>query len=114
MITYMISGASRGLGLGLVERVLELQNTRVIAAARNPGKSEELQTLAKDSPDRLTLLTLDTSVESSIKVCSMRTVLHSDNNEPLSPSLCQGQKLKDYMYCSGGCLAPGADSPTRH
>ena len=62
MTTYLISGASRGLGLGLVERVLELQDTRVIAAARSPGKSEELQTLAKDSPDRLTLLTLDTSM----------------------------------------------------
>lgn len=78
MTTYLISGASRGLGLGLVERVLELEGTRVFAAARNPGKSEELQTLAKDSPDRLTLLTLDTSDEASIKVCGMRTVLHGD------------------------------------
>ena len=78
MTTYVISGASRGLGLGLVERVLELQDTRVIAAARNPGNSEELQTLAKHTPDRLTLLTLDTSDESSIKVCGMRTVQHGD------------------------------------
>lgn len=78
MAAYLISGASRGLGLGLVERVLELQDARVIAAARNPGKSEELQTLAKDSPDRLTLFTLDTSNESSIRVCGMRKALHGD------------------------------------
>ena len=79
MITYLISGASRGLGLGLVERVLELQDARVTAAARNPGKSDELQKLAKDSLDRLTLLTIDTSSECSIKVCGMRQVLLGSN-----------------------------------
>ena len=111
MITYLISGASRGLGLGLVERVLELQDTRVIAAARSPGKSEELQTLAKDSPDRLTLLTLDTSDESSIKVCGMRTVQHGDKCLHL---YVKDKHSEDFIYCSGGCLVPGGDSPRGH
>ena len=68
MTVYLITGASRGLGLGLVQRVLEVQDTVVFAAARSPGKSQELQALCKDHPDRALTVTVDTADEQSIKV----------------------------------------------
>jgi len=68
MTVYLITGASRGLGLGLVQRVLELQDTVVFAAARSPAKSQELQALCKDHPDRVFTVTVDTADEKSIKV----------------------------------------------
>ena len=68
MGTYFVTGASRGLGLGLVNRVLELDATRVVAAARHPDQSEELQKLCKKHPDRLWTVAVDTADERSIKV----------------------------------------------
>lgn len=65
---YLISGASRGLGLGLVTGLMEQDNTTVVAAARNPDKSEALQKLVKQNPERLHTVSLDTSNEASVKV----------------------------------------------
>ena len=65
---YMISGASRGLGLGLVTGLMKQDNTTVVAAARNPDKSEALQKLVKQNPERLHTVSLDTSSEASVKV----------------------------------------------
>ena len=44
--TVFITGASRGIGLGLVETYAK-KGFRVIAAARNPAKADKLQAVLK-------------------------------------------------------------------
>ncbi|KAF7964618.1 hypothetical protein HWV62_4892 [Athelia sp. TMB] len=43
--TYLITGANRGLGLGLVEAFLARPNATVIAAVRNPSNAESVASL---------------------------------------------------------------------
>ncbi|KAF7967622.1 hypothetical protein HWV62_33637 [Athelia sp. TMB] len=43
--TYLITGANRGLGLGLAEAFLARPNVTVIAAVRNPSSSESVASL---------------------------------------------------------------------
>ena len=66
---YVISGASRGLGLGLVAGLMKQDSTAVVvAAARDPDKSEALQKLVKRFPERIHTVVLDTGDEVSVKV----------------------------------------------
>ena len=63
METIVITGANRGIGLALAKLYVAADN-RVIAGCRNPDAAEELKSLAPS--DRLTLLPLDVSSESSV------------------------------------------------
>ncbi|MBZ0184510.1 MAG: SDR family oxidoreductase [Melioribacteraceae bacterium] len=54
----LITGANRGIGLGLVRHCLKRKD-RVFAACRTPNRAAELQTLCKDNPGQLSLHTLD-------------------------------------------------------
>lgn len=78
--TIFIQGAGRGLGLALVEKVLETRpQIRVIVSARAPADSPGLQQLcAGDHAQRLHTLTLDISQEDSI--CAARRALDSITN----------------------------------
>jgi NAD(P)-dependent dehydrogenase (short-subunit alcohol dehydrogenase family) len=58
MSTVVITGANRGLGMGLTRKALE-QGHRVLATAREPDKATELQALAMASVGRLSLHALD-------------------------------------------------------
>ena len=75
----VVTGSSRGLGLGFVKHILETTDSTVFATARKPQASEQLQALSKEHPNRLKLLTLDTEDEISIQVgrslkpCTLRT-----------------------------------------
>ncbi|KAL7337970.1 Proteophosphoglycan 5 [Rhodotorula toruloides] len=66
--TYLISGTSRGLGLGLVRYLLSSsKQTKVIAGVRNPSSAIDLQSLVDDfGNERLHLLKLD--VENAVEV----------------------------------------------
>ena len=44
---YFITGANRGIGYGLTERLAARPNTLVFATARDPSKADKLQQLAK-------------------------------------------------------------------
>ena len=44
---YFITGASRGIGFGLTERIAARPDTLVFAGARDPAKADKLQQLAK-------------------------------------------------------------------
>ncbi len=64
----VITGSSRGLGLEFVRQLLQSTESHVVATARDPKKADSLTALAKQQPNRLKLVALDTGDESSIKV----------------------------------------------
>lgn len=56
--TALVTGASRGIGLALAER-LAVEGFEVVATARDPQASEGLQALARTHPGRVELHSLD-------------------------------------------------------
>lgn len=62
---YIVTGASRGLGLEFVKQIRERGDT-VFACARNPIASEGLQSLVDNK--QVFAIKLDTTNEESIKV----------------------------------------------
>jgi len=67
MVSYLITGTSKGLGLAFTTELLKNASNFVIATARNPHESKGLQELASKYPgDRLKLLPLDVSSKESI------------------------------------------------
>ena len=63
----LIQGASRGIGLECVQRLLDEPRVgRVYATARRPARSDGLQVLAEAHPERLVMVPLDVTDENSI------------------------------------------------
>lgn len=54
--TWLVTGANRGIGFGLVTHLLNRPNTIVFATARNPAIAHDLNKLSKRFPDRLHVL----------------------------------------------------------
>lgn len=75
--TILITGASRGIGLALVEQYLNAGDFYVFATCRNPENADELQTLVKAYPDNVSLIRLDISdvesIQSSLQAVSAQT-----------------------------------------
>ena len=67
MKTYFISGASRGIGLGLCKQLLN-RGDRVIAGCRNPESAHFLSELQKSHED-LQIVQLDVGNEQSVIDC---------------------------------------------
>ncbi|BAT87726.1 hypothetical protein LR48_Vigan09g174800 [Vigna angularis] len=68
----MVQGASRGIGLEFVKQLLENDDKeRVIATCRNPSASTGLIHLKDKFADRLRILPLDLTVESSIEASAL-------------------------------------------
>lgn len=67
--SYLIQGASRGMGLEFVRQLLtdDAKGT-VFATCRSPAAATDLQALQKEHGDRLHVIKLDASDESSIEV----------------------------------------------
>ena len=63
----LITGANRGIGLGIVEKYLKRDNAHIFAACRNPEDAEELSTLARKNQDWLTLIQMDLADFQSIE-----------------------------------------------
>ncbi|CAN1810218.1 Uncharacterized oxidoreductase C663.09c [Linum perenne] len=64
----MVQGASRGIGLEFVKQLLERNdNGKVVATCRKPNGSTGLLELKDKYAERLTVLPLDLTVESTIK-----------------------------------------------
>lgn len=69
MPTYLITGASRGLGLEFTKQILaNSPSNKIIAGARNPSTAAGLQALLKANPGRLDLISLDVTNLESVKV----------------------------------------------
>ena len=68
--SYLVTGASRGVGLCLVQQLAQKEDKPLIfAAARSPEKYEELQHLAKKHK-QVHILRLDLTDVETIKVIS--------------------------------------------
>lgn len=80
--TALIQGASRGIGLALVETLLAVETVgQVYASCRQPQQADRLQQLVAEHPQRLSLLPLDVTDEASIAavaatVAEQRGALH--------------------------------------
>lgn len=68
MKTWLIVGASRGIGLELVNQILQRKDTYVFAAARNPTTASLLETATFQHTDRCKVLKCDVVNEDSVKV----------------------------------------------
>lgn len=62
----LITGCSRGIGLGLVAKFLENRKYYVIATCRSPNKQHKLRALVSKHAARATIVPLDISNETSI------------------------------------------------
>ncbi|XP_061370468.1 uncharacterized protein LOC133313156 isoform X1 [Gastrolobium bilobum] len=67
----MVQGASKGIGLEFVKQLLENDKGHVIATCRNPSASTGLIHLKDKFADRLGILQLDLTVESSIEASAL-------------------------------------------
>ncbi|KAL4245025.1 short-chain dehydrogenases/reductases (SDR) family protein [Abortiporus biennis] len=86
MPSYLITGASRGIGLGLVQELLKNPENQVLATARDPSNSKGLQELRRQYPDnsRLALITLDVGKpEEIVKAAEEATKLLPDGLDVL-------------------------------
>jgi NAD(P)-dependent dehydrogenase (short-subunit alcohol dehydrogenase family) len=97
----LVQGASRGIGLALVRRLLEHSEVgRVFATCRNPQAAEQLATLADGCPRRLSVLPLDLLDESSIAAAA-------------SAVGARAARLALVINCAGVLHEPGGMQPER-
>lgn len=64
-VTYLITGANRGIGRGLTTSLLQRPNTTVVAAVRDVANSTPvLEALPKGADSKLVIVKIDSQVES--------------------------------------------------
>jgi NAD(P)-dependent dehydrogenase (short-subunit alcohol dehydrogenase family) len=74
----LVQGASRGIGLALVETLLESNDAlRVVATSRDPERSEGLAGLRRRHADRLVCERLDVRDEASIRSAAERVASYA-------------------------------------
>lgn len=77
MENILITGASRGIGLGLVHEYLEAGEYYVFATCRTPDTASDLQTLVQAYPNHASIIQLDISdvesINASVQVISAKT-----------------------------------------
>src|SRR5512141_2940515 len=66
MVNILVTGANRGLGLELVRQCLE-RGDRLFAGCRKPEEASELRSLQAEMPERLSILRLDVTSETSLQ-----------------------------------------------
>lgn len=92
MERIFITGANRGLGLELVRQYMARPQTRVIATCRRPTEALDLIALAREHPQRLTILQLDVASAESIAHAASELSQTTDaldlliNNAGINPS----------------------------
>ncbi|TFK87318.1 NAD(P)-binding protein [Polyporus arcularius HHB13444] len=69
-LVWLITGASRGIGLELTKQLLDAPSHFVVAACRNPSSASGLKALAVTANDRLHTVRMDVSDASSIRSCA--------------------------------------------
>ncbi|GAA6035573.1 hypothetical protein JCM8097_004906 [Rhodosporidiobolus ruineniae] len=77
--TYLITGASRSLGLGYAEQLLAARpEARVIAAVRNPSNAKQLDEFANrpENKGRVLVIEFDVDNEESVKAAAKKLESH--------------------------------------
>ena len=73
--TVLITGSSRGIGLGLVKSYLCRADVQVVATCRSPETASQLTSLKQEHADRLFVLPLD--INSSESFATLQKSLDS-------------------------------------
>ncbi|EIN06060.1 NAD(P)-binding protein [Punctularia strigosozonata HHB-11173 SS5] len=60
-VVYLVSGANRGIGFGLVKALSSREDTIVFAGVRDPDAATDLQSFAADKPGRVHIVKLVSS-----------------------------------------------------
>jgi short chain dehydrogenase len=64
---FLLTAASRGLGLELTRQLLTRTKGHIVATCRSPSAAEELQALASSSGSRVSVVQLDVTDQSSVE-----------------------------------------------
>nr|CRX79064.1 hypothetical protein ls5930a1_00091 [Leucosporidium scottii] len=65
--SYLVTGASRGLGLEYTRQLLSSPKINFVATARNPASATELQKIKASNEGRLMILEMDVTKDESVK-----------------------------------------------
>lgn len=110
MSTWVIVGATRGIGLEFVRQLLE-RGDQVFATARNPMRASELWTLVGAAPlGACRLLECDVTEDASISVCQSdrgaRNMIPSDFQQRFISDVVAMRDLQriDYVVLNAGIL----------
>lgn len=83
MRRILITGSNRGIGLELVERYLQLDDTFIFATCRHPSQATALNSLASQYPERLKIIQLDVTDQHSIDEAVRQIKVAADGLEML-------------------------------
>src|SRR6185295_8351900 len=83
MRRILITGSNRGIGLELVERYLQQDDTLIFATCRHTGKAAELEALAEQNPVRVKIVQLDVANQQSLDEALQRISSEVDGLEML-------------------------------
>jgi len=78
MTRYFVTGSNRGIGLELVRQLLLRPDSMVLATCRDPLQADDLQALNAQYGERLTVLPLEVTNETSIYKVAALTSNHVD------------------------------------
>lgn len=78
MINILITGANRGIGYELTRQYLEQGDARVFATCRAPDRADALKDLARNHPNRVTIVPLDINDEASINAAVEAVAAEAD------------------------------------
>ena len=79
----LVTGANRGIGLGVVREYVERGGVRIFATCREPEKANELTELAAKHPDDVTVVQLELADASSIEESQKTVCEHVDGLDVL-------------------------------
>ncbi|KIJ64003.1 hypothetical protein HYDPIDRAFT_154981 [Hydnomerulius pinastri MD-312] len=71
--TWLITGASRGIGLEITRQLLQVPTNTVFATCRSPSTATDLQSY-RDAPGKLHIVKLDVADEESIKAAAQEVI----------------------------------------
>jgi NAD(P)-dependent dehydrogenase (short-subunit alcohol dehydrogenase family) len=100
-VVALVQGGSRGVGLAFVEHLLALPSTALVfASSRDPEGASALRALKEREPDRLRLLAIDVTNESTIEAAADEVKQHTE-------------RLQLVLNCTGVLHHEGGLSPEK-
>lgn len=94
---FVINGSSRGIGLQLVQSLLQRTKGKIVACCRSPDAAYNLQTLASGHPQRIQIFPLDVEQQSTI--------------DDLANTIAMEYQRVDALFNVAGILGDGITNP---